>query len=204
MDDNDSAEELTRQCYIDQFRMTVPDRYAQLCLGKTMPALKDGQKRHWAKIKDAISKNWDSYIYGPSGVGKTVVAILAGRLIAHRCRKVRFESASKLCRELHESFNNNLTANEIQYLFSAEMLVLDDVDKMHFTKLSVKFLHELVEHRTSELKPTITTSNLSPGELIEELGRQHGTPIISRLVATPTVVIKMDGEDLRLEHDNHV
>lgn len=72
-------------------------------------------------------------------------------------------------------------------------LIVDDLGSEKATDYVLQSWYSIIDHRYSNCKPTIYTSNLTPKEIAE----RYGDRIASRLISG--LSIKLDGEDYRLK-----
>ena len=100
---------------------------------------------------------------------------------------------------IKQSFNKNHTGPTegqiIDRLLSAKLLVLDDLGVEMPTDWGFQTLYLIVNHRYSEMLPTIYTSNRSPNELEGQLSDPR---LVARLVETCSVE-EMSGKNWRSE-----
>ncbi len=101
------------------------------------------------------------YLHGPTGVGKTHIAVAIAKVQSDRGRSVTFWSVPDLLDKLRHSYS---TPNESTFyeLFDAvrncELLILDDFGAQQMTDWALERLYQIVSHRHDRLLPTVITS----------------------------------------------
>jgi DNA replication protein DnaC len=123
------------------------------------------------------------YLYGPSGVGKTHIAIrTAARLISTTGFKGAYIGEVAYFDALTASFNGGTPPPDLQ---KYDILVLDDFGRRKGSDFVAQSLYGLLEHFWSEEKTLIVTSNFSATEaaanLSDNLANVSG--ILSRLLS---------------------
>lgn len=140
-------------------------------------------------LMDVIEDGGIGVIIGPSGVGKTQVAVALAvrqifRLNANSLRAAidhpRYFSAAEMFRELRSSFATDSRQSEIAAmarLIRPPLLVIDEVQEIKSSDYELRRLTEIIDTRYRNLVPTIIISNL--GRL--ELSKQLGPSVVSRI-----------------------
>ena len=101
------------------------------------------------------------YLHGPTGVGKTHIAVAIAKVQSDRGRSVTFWSVPDLLDNLRHSYSN---PNESTFyeLFDAvrncELLILDDFGAQQMTDWALEKLYQIIAHRHDRLLPTVITS----------------------------------------------
>ena len=101
------------------------------------------------------------YLHGPTGVGKTHLAVAIAKVQSDRGRSVTFWSVPDLLDKLRHSYSN---PNESTFyeLFDAvrncELLILDDFGAQQMTDWALEKLYQIIGHRHDRLLPTVITS----------------------------------------------
>lgn len=128
------------------------------------------------------------YLHGPSGTGKTHLALRLAWRLAQEGRFIRFRTELDLLKEEREA----AASGEDPPFY--ERLVLDDLGKGRITPFTAERLYALVEGASVGRFDLIATSNFSPEELASRLG-EVGEAVLSRLRAGR--VVALEGRDLR-------
>lgn len=138
-------------------------------------------------------------LIGPTGTGKTHLAVAAIRLLLasgippHR---ILFDRASRLITEIQDTYGTGQTAKVLKKREEALLWVLDDLGAEKATADALRILHDLLDAR--EGHPNIITSNLTPTELGKRFGAEDGwVRIASRLGSRNFRAIKVEGRDRR-------
>lgn len=118
---------------------------------------------------------------GPSGLGKTHLAVAILKRVAARCgARGLFRPMGTLLRQIRETYNPVVRSTErqvIQPVMEAELLVLDDLGRERPTDWVEETLTLIIDTRYNERRPTIITSNYAltddssdPNALISRIG----------------------------------
>lgn len=139
----------------------------------------------------------DLFMFGPTGTGKTRLAITVAR---HTQLSARYARVPALLRKIRDGFNSH-EGFEIQPLVDVPLLILDDIGAEKPTAFSMQTLETLYTERLDAGRRTIFTSNLPIADragytrsLIDQLDDAR---FLSRLVGSADVV-ELTGLDRRL------
>nr|DAE10094.1 MAG TPA: Replicative helicase [Siphoviridae sp. ctGuJ10] len=146
---------------------------------------------------DNFSKNvtMGFYIYGETGVGKSLLAKKCMAKILNKGFSAYITSVSKLMNDIKKEYNNS-TRITFDWCIDVDLLVLDDFGAERCTDHDLDQLFLLLETRWRECKPIIITSNLNLQELstrYDKYGR-----IYSRVIGTCRPILVKD-KDRRIE-----
>ncbi len=101
------------------------------------------------------------YLHGPTGVGKTHLAVAIATVRAQKGDSITLWSVPDLLDNLRHTFSN---PNESTFyaLFdsvrNSELLILDDFGTQQMTDWALEKLYQLISHRHDRLLPTVITS----------------------------------------------
>ena len=101
------------------------------------------------------------YLHGPTGVGKTHLAVAIANLRAQKGDSITLWSVPDLLDNLRHTYSN---PNETTFysLFDSvrncELLILDDFGAQQMTDWALEKLYQLISHRHDRLLPTVITS----------------------------------------------
>jgi DNA replication protein DnaC len=103
------------------------------------------------------------FLQGPTGVGKTHLAVAALRRLAERGFDVAFFDYQTLLQRIRDSYNPAAGAGDhdaYQTALDAEILLLDDLGAHRATEWVTDTVTQIITHRYNEDKALIATSNL--------------------------------------------
>jgi DNA replication protein DnaC len=139
-------------------------------------------------------------LLGPSGVGKTHLAIAFGLLAAHRAWKVRFISAADLVIAL-EAAQRQGRMREVMHRTVAmpKLLIVDEIGYLPFAREQANLFFQVVARRY-EKGSVILTSNLAFGSWDEAFAGDAvlTAAMLDRILHHATVV-QIGGESYRLK-----
>ncbi len=128
---------------------------------------------------------------GNIGTGKSHLAVA----VIRGARDAVFIKQNTLLRELRESYNDRKALNPIPRCQDASVLVLDEMGLSAGGRDELPMLHEILDHRHGERKPTILTGNCTWPELSNTLG----TRLVDRLKESALRVVNFAGPSHRKE-----
>jgi DNA replication protein DnaC len=99
-------------------------------------------------------------LYGPVGVGKTMIAQALGHLACRRGHNVLFAKTSRVLADLAGGHADRTWGTRLRKLARPDLLVLDDFAMRDFTVAQGDDLYELVTERQG--RSMVLTSNRSP------------------------------------------
>ena len=104
------------------------------------------------------------FLQGPTGVGKTHLAVSAVKRLAERGFDVVFFDYQTLLQRIRDSYNPTAGASDrdaYRTALDAEILLLDDLGAHRATEWVTDTVTQIITHRYNEDKALIATSNLS-------------------------------------------
>lgn len=152
-----------------------------------------------AICKQFLADPFDLVLTGSSGTGKTHIAVAVLRELVRSGKAnpetARFIPVPELLREIRASYNTSGEDNAEETIVSKyadiDFLALDDLGAEKSTEWSIAILYLVIDRRHRELRPTITTTNMSLDEISVKL-----SPRIASRLASGRVVV-MSGVDHR-------
>ena len=134
---------------------------------------------------------------GPSGTGKTHVALGLGLTACQRGRKVRFTTTAALVHELIEAVDERRLQRLQKTLASQDLLIIDELGFVPLSKTGAELLFEIISQRY-ERGSIIITSNLPFDEWTEVFGSERLTGAILDRLTHHVNILEMNGESFRL------
>ena len=104
---------------------------------------------------------------GPTGTGKTHLAVAAVLTFAQAGHPIAFITVSELLNTLRKATFIDTDLNTLEAMKSVPLLVLDDMGTERTTAFAEELLHLIINHRYEHAIPTIITSNLTPKRISE-------------------------------------
>ena len=134
---------------------------------------------------------------GPSGTGKTHIALGLGLAACQKGRKVRFTTAAALVHELIEAVDERRLQRLQKQLVSQDLLIIDELGFVPLSKTGAELLFEIISQRY-ERGSIIITSNLPFDEWTEVFGAERLTGAILDRLTHHVHILEMNGESYRL------
>jgi len=134
---------------------------------------------------------------GPSGVGKTHVAIGLGLAACRRGVKTRFATAAAIVHELIEARDEKRLLRLQRQLAGHELLIIDELGFVPLSKTGAELLFELIGQRY-ERGSTIVTSNLPFDEWTATFGEERLTGALLDRLTRHVHILEMNGRSCRL------
>ena len=134
---------------------------------------------------------------GPSGVGKTHLAIRIGLAACQHGIKTRFATAAAIVHELIEARDEKRLLRLQKQLASHELLIIDELGFVPLSKTGAELLFELISQRY-ERGATIITSNLPFDEWTGTFGEERLTGALLDRLTHHVHILEMNGQSYRL------
>ena len=180
---------------------------------KVMPSLNKALTMELARC-EFIDRRDNVIALGPSGTGKTHVALGLGLAACQKGMKVRFITAAALVHELIEAVDERRLQRLQKLLASQDLLIIDElgfvplsktgaedlliIDELGFVPLSkTELLFEVISQRY-ERGSIIITSNLPFDEWTEVFGSERLTGAILDRLTHHVHILEMNGDSFRL------
>jgi DNA replication protein DnaC len=108
-------------------------------------------------------------LLGPSGVGKTHLAIGLGVKALHAGVRVYFLTAQDLLDQIHTALLDRIPGHKQRHLTSVPLLIIDEIGYIQFDKAAATWFFQLICQRY-EHRATIVTSNKTFADWGDTLG----------------------------------
>jgi DNA replication protein DnaC len=139
---------------------------------------------------------------GPSGTGKTYIALGLGLAACRRGLKVRFTTAAALVHDLIEAQDERRLQRLQKQLTSQNLLIIDELGFVPLSKSGAELLFEVIS-QCYERGSIIITSNLPFDEWTEVFGSERLTGALLDRLTHHVHILEMNGESYRLKHSRN-
>ena len=164
---------------------------------KTMASLNKPMVMELARC-EYIDRHENVIALGPSGVGKTHIALGFGLAACQKGLKVRFTTAAALVHELMEAADEKRLIRLQKQLASQDLLIIDELGFVPLSKTGAELLFETISQRY-ERGSIIITSNLPFDEWTETFGTERLTGALLDRITHHVHILEMNGESYRLK-----
>lgn len=134
---------------------------------------------------------------GPSGTGKTHVALGLGLAACQKGLPVAFVTAAALVHEMMEARDEKRLLQLQRKLAKVKLLIIDELGFIPLSKTGAELLFELISQRY-ERGSTLITSNLPFEEWTETFGTERLTGALLDRLTHHVNILEMNGESYRL------
>jgi len=134
---------------------------------------------------------------GPSGTGKTHVALGLGLAACQKGLSVGFTTAAALVSEMMEARDERRLLRFQKQMAGCQLLIVDELGFVPLSKTGAELLFELISQRY-ERGATMITSNLPFDEWTETLGSERLTGALLDRVTHHVNILEMNGDSYRL------
>ena len=163
---------------------------------KAIPKLNKMQVLELARC-NWIERRENVIALGPSGTGKTHVALGLGLAACQKGLPVRFITAATLVSELMEARDERRLLRLQKQLANVKLLIIDELGFVPLSKTGAELLFELISQRY-ERGATLITSNLPFDEWTETFGTERLTGALLDRLTHHVNILEMNGESYRL------
>jgi len=144
-----------------------------------------------------VSRRENVIALGPSGVGKTHVALGLGLAACQRGIRTRFATAAAIVHELIEARDEKRLLRLQKQMATIELLIIDELGFVPLSKTGAELLFELISQRY-ERGSTIITSNLPFDEWTATFGDERLTGALLDRLTHHVHILEMNGRSYRL------
>ncbi len=149
-----------------------------------------------------IDKYQNIIALGPSGTGKTHVALGLGLAACQKGLKVRFITAASLVHELIEAVDERRLQRFQKQLTSQNLLIIDELGVVPLSKTGAELLFEVIS-QCYERGSIIITSNLPFDEWTEIFGSERLTGALLDRLTHHVHILEMNGDSFRLNQSRN-
>ena len=132
---------------------------------------------------------------GPSGTGKTHVALGLGLAACQKGLSVGFTTAAALVSEMMEARDERRLLRFQKQMAAYKLLIIDELGFVPLSKTGAELLFELISQRY-ERGATLITSNLPFDEWTETLGSERLTGALLDRITHHVNILEMNGDSL--------
>ena len=134
---------------------------------------------------------------GPSGTGKTHIALALGLAACQKGMSVSFTTAAALVNELMEARDERRLLRVQKQMAAVKLLIIDELGFVPLSKTGAELLFEMISQRY-ERGATLITSNLPFDEWTETFGTERLTGALLDRLTHHVNILEMNGESYRL------
>jgi DNA replication protein DnaC len=163
---------------------------------KAIPALNKMQVLELARC-EWIERRENVIALGPSGTGKTHIALGLGLSACQKGLPVGFVTAAALVHELMEARDERRLLRLQKQMVGYKLLIIDELGFVPLSKTGAELLFELISQRY-ERGSTLITSNLPFDEWTETFGSERLTGALLDRLTHHVNILEMNGESYRL------
>ena len=163
---------------------------------KAIPKLNKMQVLELARC-EWIERRENVIALGPSGTGKTHVALGLGLAACQKGMAVGFTTAAALVNELMEAHDERRLLRVQKQMAGVKLLIIDELGFVPLSKTGAELLFELISQRY-ERGATMITSNLPFDEWTETFGTERLTGALLDRLTHHVNIIEMNGQSYRL------
>jgi DNA replication protein DnaC len=163
---------------------------------KAIPALNKMQVLELARC-EWVERRENVIALGPSGTGKTHIALGLGLSACQKGMSVGFVTAAALVHELMEARDERRLLRLQKQMVGYKLLIIDELGFVPLSKTGAELLFELISQRY-ERGATLITSNLPFDEWTETFGSERLTGALLDRLTHHVNILEMNGESYRL------
>jgi len=168
---------------------------------KAMPSLNKVLVMELAR-SEYIDRQENIIALGPSGTGKTHIALGLGLAACQKGLKVRFITAAALVHELIEARDDKQLLRLQKQMINQNLLIIDELGFVPLSKTGAELLFELISQRY-ERGSIIITSNLPFDEWTQTFGTERLTGALLDRLTHHVHILEMNGDSYRLKHSKN-
>ena len=147
---------------------------------------------------DYVDRRENIIALGPSGTGKTHIALGLGLAACQRGLKARFITAAALVRDLIEAQDERRLQRLQKQLTSQNILIIDGLGFVPLSKSSAELLFEIIS-QCYERGSIVITSNLPFDEWTDVFGSERLTDALLNRLTHHVHILEMNSKSYRLK-----
>ena len=163
---------------------------------KVLPSLNKMLVQELARC-EYVERRENVIALGPSGTGKTHVALGLGLAACQKGLAVGFITAANLVHELMEARDEKRLLRFQKQLAKYQLLIIDELGFVQLSKTGAELLFKVFSQRY-EQGATLVTSNLPFDEWTEIFGSERLTEALLDRLAHHVHILEMNGDSYRL------
>jgi DNA replication protein DnaC len=167
---------------------------------KAIPALNKMQVLELARC-EWIERRENVIALGPSGTGKTHVALGLGLAACQKGLSTGFTTAAALVHELMEARDERRLLRLQKQMANQKLLIIDELGFVPLSKTGAEMLFEMISQRY-ERGATLITSNLPFDEWTEVFGNERLTGALLDRLTHHVHILTMNGDSYRLKQSS--
>ena len=167
---------------------------------KAIPKLNKMQVLELARC-EWIERRENVVALGPSGTGKTHVALALGLAACQKGLSVGFTTAAAIVHALMEARDEKRLLRLQKQLAGQKLLIIDELGFVPLSKTGAELLFELISQRY-ERGSTLITSNLPFDEWTGTFGSERLTGALLDRLTHHVNILEMNGESYRLSQSS--
>ncbi len=145
-----------------------------------------------------ITKKENVLLVGNPGTGKTHLATSLGFSACTQGKRVRFTTVTGLVTQLLEARENRLLQRLTRQLQKLDLLILDELGYVPFTKTGAELLFDVISH-AYERTSLIVTTNLPFENWTEIMGSERLTGALLDRLTHRVHILEANGQSYRLK-----
>jgi DNA replication protein DnaC len=197
--DQEKAKQRERsERFLRSFVLNLPVIHRESTFENFMPDAENQEMTEAVKAF-AVEPRGFLALFGSKGIGKTHLAVAAGKSICLReiyCRYITAVDLAKWLRKASSSRSEYNPDGVVDGLADVPILVLDDLGKERPTEFVQEHLFRLFDCRWANRMATLIISNLGP----EDMNARLGEAMVDRITAGKIITIK--GRSRRVGNKN--
>ncbi len=147
---------------------------------------------------DYIERRENAILLGPSGVGKTHIALALGLAACQKGLAVRFTTASQMVHAMIEARDEKRLLRFQDQLAKVNLLIVDELGYVPLSQTGSELLFDVFSRRY-ENSATIVTSNLPFQEWTTVFASERLTGALLDRITHHVHILEMNGESYRLK-----